>query len=67
LAKSQKFRPIDKDRMAQFPPLGLEIPEDHPGRNKYFSMTRRKQLNSSDLVFLDTARESGRDSREQQR
>jgi len=52
-SESQKFRPIDKDRMAQFPPLGLEIPEDHPDRNKYFSMTfRKKQTNSSDVEEL---------------
>jgi Stage II sporulation protein E (SpoIIE) len=52
-SKSQNFRPIDKDRMAQFPPLGLEIPEDHPDRNKYLSMTfRKKQMNSSDVEEL---------------
>jgi serine phosphatase RsbU (regulator of sigma subunit) len=52
-SKSQKFRAIDKDRMAQFPPLGLEIPEDHPDRNKYFSMTfRKKHMNSSDVEEL---------------
>ena len=52
-SKSQKFRPIDKDRVAQFPPLGLEIPEDHPDRNKYFSMTfRKKHMNSSDVEEL---------------
>jgi hypothetical protein len=26
-----------------FPPLGLEIPEDHPDRNRYFLMTFRKK------------------------
>ena len=52
-SQSQKFRPVGKDRMAQFPPLGLEIPEDHPDRNKYFSMTfRKKQMNSSDVEEL---------------
>jgi serine phosphatase RsbU (regulator of sigma subunit) len=52
-SKSQKFRQIDRDRMAHFPPLGLEIPEDHPDRNKYFSMTfRKKQMNSSDVADL---------------
>jgi len=39
--------------MAQFPPLGLEIPEDHPDRTKYFSMTfRKRQMSSSDLEEL---------------
>jgi hypothetical protein len=43
----------NKDRMAQFPPLGLEIPEDHPDRNKYFSMTfRKKEMNFSDVKEL---------------
>lgn len=52
-SKSQKFTPIAKDRMAQFPPLGLEIPEDHPDRNKYFSMTfRKEQMNSADVEEL---------------
>jgi serine phosphatase RsbU (regulator of sigma subunit) len=52
-SKSHKFRPVEKDCMAQFPPLGLEIPEDHPDRNKYFSMTfRKKQMDSSDIEEL---------------
>ena len=52
-SRSQKFKQIDKDRMAHFPPLGLEIPEDHPDRNKYFSMTfRKKQMDSSDVAEL---------------
>jgi len=52
-SRSQKFKQIDKDRMAHFPPLGLEIPQDHPDRNKYFSMTfRKKQLDSSDVAEL---------------
>ena len=29
--------------MVQFLALGLEIPEDHPDRNKYFSMSLRKR------------------------
>jgi serine phosphatase RsbU (regulator of sigma subunit) len=52
-SRSQKFKQIAKDRMAHFPPLGLEIPEDHPDRNKYFSMTfRKKEMNSSDIEEL---------------
>src|ERR1700737_4308995 len=34
-----KFMEIGQARMVQFPPLGLEIPEDHPDRNKYFSIS----------------------------
>jgi serine phosphatase RsbU (regulator of sigma subunit) len=52
-SKSQEFKLVDRDRMAQFPPLGLEIPEDHPDRNKYFSMTfRKKEIDSSDIADL---------------
>jgi hypothetical protein len=44
---------IDKDRMVQFLALGLEIPEDHPDRNKYFSMKlRKRQVNSSDVAEI---------------
>jgi Stage II sporulation protein E (SpoIIE) len=45
-----KFTPIDRGRMEQFPPLGLEIPEDHPDRNLYFSTVfRQTRAQSSDL------------------
>src|SRR5262249_37452303 len=38
------------DHLVQFPALGLEIPEDHPDRNRYFSMDiRQKEINSADL------------------
>jgi serine phosphatase RsbU (regulator of sigma subunit) len=65
-AEYEKFMEIDKDQMVQFPPLGLEIPEDHPDRNKYFSMKLRKRLVSfsdvaeitlmspGDIIFLYT-------------
>jgi serine phosphatase RsbU (regulator of sigma subunit) len=52
-AECGRFRKIDKDRMVQFLALGLEIPEDHPDRNKYFSMSlRRKRMNSSDVAEI---------------
>jgi Stage II sporulation protein E (SpoIIE) len=35
-AEYERFMKINKDRMVQFLALGLEIPEDHPDRNKYF-------------------------------
>src|ERR1700731_4996730 len=45
-----KFMEIGQAQMVQFPALGLEIPEDHPDRNKYFSITlRKRQLNISDV------------------
>ena len=52
-AEYGRFVEVDKDHMVQFPPLGLEIPEDHPDRNKYFSMMVRKRLvNSSDVAEI---------------
>jgi serine phosphatase RsbU (regulator of sigma subunit) len=52
-AEYGRFMEIDKDRMVRFLALGLEIPEDHPDRNKYFSMKlRKRQVNSSDLAEI---------------
>lgn len=52
-AEYKKFVEIDKDHMVQFLALGLEIPEDHPDRNRYFSMKVRKRLvNSSDVAEI---------------
>jgi serine phosphatase RsbU (regulator of sigma subunit) len=52
-AEYKKFMDIDKDWMVQFLPLGLAIPEDHPDRNKYFSITSRKrQMRSSDVAEI---------------
>jgi serine phosphatase RsbU (regulator of sigma subunit) len=52
-AEYGKFMEIDEDRMVQFLALGLEIPEDHPDRNKYFSMSlRKRQVNSSDVAEI---------------
>lgn len=48
-----KFMEIGHARMVQFPPLGLEIPEDHPDRNKYFSISlRKRQVNPSDVAEI---------------
>jgi serine/threonine protein phosphatase PrpC len=44
---------VGSDRMVHFPPLGLEIPEDHPDRNLYFSeVFRQKQADSSDIADI---------------
>ena len=52
-AEFGRFMEIDKDHMVQFPALGLEIPEDHPDRNKYFSMSlRKRQVNFSDVAEI---------------
>lgn len=37
-AEFRKFMHIDKSHMVQFLPLGLQIPEDHPDRNRYLSL-----------------------------
>jgi hypothetical protein len=52
-----KFLDIDKSRMVQFLPLGLEIPEEHPDRSRYFSMHhRQRRANSSDIADLTLIR-----------
>jgi len=51
-AKYRKFLEIDKDRMVQFLALGLQIPEDHPDRNRYFSMQFRRRARSSDVAEI---------------
>jgi serine phosphatase RsbU (regulator of sigma subunit) len=37
-AEFQKFIDVDKSHMVQFLPLGLQIPENHPDRNRYLSL-----------------------------
>jgi serine phosphatase RsbU (regulator of sigma subunit) len=52
-AEYHKFMEIDKSRMVQFLPLGLQIAEDDPDRNKYFSLeSRQRRVNSSDVAEL---------------
>jgi serine phosphatase RsbU (regulator of sigma subunit) len=52
-AEYRKFVELDKDRMVQFMPLGLQIPEDHPDRKKYFSMQLRpREANASDVAEI---------------
>jgi serine phosphatase RsbU (regulator of sigma subunit) len=65
-AEYGKFMEIGWERMMQFPSLGLEIPEDHPDRNRYVSITLRKSqmtsfdsdeitlMNRGDVIFLYT-------------
>jgi serine phosphatase RsbU (regulator of sigma subunit) len=49
----RKFEEIDRDRMVQFLPLGLEVPEDHPDRKRYFSMHfRQRPANYSDIAEI---------------
>ena len=49
-ADSRSFTKVDKSRMVQFLPLGLQIPEDHPDRNRYFSLEFRQGLANSTNV-----------------
>ena len=52
-AEFRKFVELDKDRMVQFLPLGLQIPSDHPDRKRYFSMRFRSRLaNASDVAEI---------------
>src|SRR5690242_14385990 len=48
-----RFVELDKDRMVQCLPLGLQIPSDHPDRKRYFSMRlRSRPANSSDVAEI---------------
>jgi serine phosphatase RsbU (regulator of sigma subunit) len=52
-AEYRKFMEIDKSRMVQYLPLGLQIAEDDPDRNRYLSLDFRKsRVKSSDLAEL---------------
>ena len=52
-AEYRKFVELDKARMVQFLPLGLQIPSDHPDRKRYFSMRfRSRPANSSDVAEI---------------
>ena len=63
-AEFGRFVDLDRSRMVQFLPLGLQIPEDHPDRNRYLSLDYRKRraksadiseltlMNTGDIFFL---------------
>jgi len=52
-AEYRKFVKLDRQRMVQFLPLGLQIPADHPDRQRYFSMqSRPRPANSSDVAEI---------------
>jgi serine phosphatase RsbU (regulator of sigma subunit) len=65
-AARRTFLEIDRGRTVQFFPLGLEVPEDHPDRKRYFSMHFRQRpagysdiaeitlINPGDILFLYT-------------
>jgi serine phosphatase RsbU (regulator of sigma subunit) len=52
-AEFDRFVEIDEEHMVQFLALGLEIPDDHPDRNKYYSMgMRAREINASDVAEI---------------
>jgi serine phosphatase RsbU (regulator of sigma subunit) len=52
-AEYRKFMDIDKSRMVQFLPLGLQLAEDDPDRNRYLSLEfRERRAKSSDVAEL---------------
>src|SRR5215471_13349238 len=51
-AECRKFVEIDKSRMVQFLALGLQIPDDHPDRTRYFSLRFRPRASSSDVAEI---------------
>jgi serine phosphatase RsbU (regulator of sigma subunit) len=51
-AEYRKFMDIDKSRMVQFLPLGLQIPADHPDRTRYFSLQLRQRASTSDVAEI---------------
>jgi serine phosphatase RsbU (regulator of sigma subunit) len=52
-AEYRKFMDIDRSRMVQFLPLGVQIPEDHPDRNRYLSLdSRTRRVKTSHIAEL---------------
>ncbi len=52
-AKYKRFMRIGSDRMVQFLALGLEIPEDHPDRNRYIPVkVRKRRMDASDIAVI---------------
>src|SRR3989442_11561594 len=49
-AEYRKFMEIDKSRMVQFLPLGLQLAEDDPDRNRYFSLEFRQRRGGASAV-----------------
>jgi serine phosphatase RsbU (regulator of sigma subunit) len=52
-AEFRKFMKIDEDRMVQFLALGLQVPADHPDRQRYYSLNfRQSEYDSSDIAEI---------------
>src|SRR5215469_3502498 len=52
-ARTGRFTDVDRKRMVQFFPLGLEVPEGHPDRKRYFSVHfRQRPADDSDVAEI---------------
>lgn len=52
-AKASQLLKLNEDQMAQFLALGLQLPADHPDRQKYFSLNfRKRQFNACDVAEI---------------
>ncbi len=52
-AEFSRLFEVQDEQVAQFLPLGLQLPADHPDRRRYFSMSLRKHLiSSSDIAEI---------------
>jgi serine phosphatase RsbU (regulator of sigma subunit) len=52
-ATSSKLLKLQESQMAQFLALGLQLPADHPDRQRYFSLNfRKREFNSSDIAEI---------------
>ncbi|MGA8272200.1 MAG: PP2C family protein-serine/threonine phosphatase [Candidatus Sulfotelmatobacter sp.] len=52
-AEYSKLVKIDQARMVQFMPLGLQLPADHPDRQRYYSIdSRPREFTASDLAEI---------------
>ena len=49
-AKYSRLMDVHQDHMAQFLALGLQLPADHPDRQRYFSMNLRERPITSDDI-----------------
>jgi hypothetical protein len=58
-AEHGRFMDVHESRRAQFLALGLQIPEDHPDRNRYFSLKSRRRANTSDVAEITPLVASG--------
>jgi serine phosphatase RsbU (regulator of sigma subunit) len=52
-AEYSSLMKVDEARMVQFLALGLQLPADHPDRERYYSLNvRQKEFNSSDVAEI---------------